>query len=94
MVILGSSRRTLLKNMVSRTQLMKTWCKLDERTKYPRQKCHVGPLKTVHSINLVCLSRNIFLISFEKIVIHIYIRGPPKKILSPLAYKLAEKELF
>ena len=48
-MVLGSSRHTQSKNMVSRTQLMKTWCKSDERTTFPRQKCPVGPLKTVCS---------------------------------------------
>ena len=49
-MVLGSSRHTQSKNMVSRTQLMKTWCKSDERTKFPRQKCPVGPPNTVCSV--------------------------------------------
>ena len=50
-MVLRNSRRTLSKNMVTRTQLMKTWCKSDERSKFPRQKCPVGPLKPVCTVS-------------------------------------------
>ena len=52
-MVLASLERTLSENMALHAQVLKTQCKLYERTKFFRPKCPLGPFKAVCSVCLL-----------------------------------------